>query len=250
MSRSADEVLAVKQIVKSLKEGNTSKFKEKFGCDIQDARERSGNRQKHHDFEIKVNGEWKKVEYKGSKSKRIINPEKPWELGVQFANLGCEKFDLVKIYARKWYTLVVSSGILQLESEVPSFEEWWKDCRSQGQPKTAFGKELKEKMRQGFNIDEERRMVNEQFRVCQCCLEKFAAEIIELANQVLEQKDYWLVNDEWFPKFHLPPFSRIEMNSTKYTDIVFSLIFEGLVLEPRLRWGGRIGCNNLRLDLK
>ena len=250
----ANEAAAIKQIVKSLKEGNTSKFKDKFGYDIQDARERSGNRDKHFDFEIKVNGEWKKVEHKGSEFKHAVNPERPWEVGVQFANLGCEKFELVKGYARKWYTMLVGSGILKqkfsLNSEIPSFEEWWKDCKSQGHPKTDFSKELKERMRQGLNLNEERRLVNAAFKVCQCCLNKFAAEILEIANQVLEQKDYWLVNGEWFPKFQLPPFIHVKMNITRFTDVVFSLACEGLELKPRLRWGGRIGCNNLRLDLK
>ena len=247
----AIETAAIKQIVKSLKEGNTSKFKDKFGYDIQDARERSGNRGKHFDFEIKVNGDWKKVEHKGSEFNRAVNPERPWEVGVQFANLGCEKFELVKGYALKWYTMLVGSGILKqkfsLKSEIPLFDEWWKDCKSQGEPKTDFSKELKKK---GLKLKEERRLVNAAFKVCQCCLNKFAAEILEIANQVLEQKDYWLVNGEWFPKFQLPPFLRVEMNTTDFTDVVFSFACEGLELKPRLRWGGHQGCANLRLDLK
>ena len=253
-SNGAKEKAVIQQIVKSLKEGNTSKFNDKFGYDIQDVREREGNRKKHFDFEIKVCGEWKKVEYKGSEFKRPVNPERPWEVGVQFANLGCEKFELLKGYARKWYTMLVVSGILKqkfsLNSEIPSFEEWWKDCKSQGQPKTEFGKELKERMRQGLDLNAERRLVNSAFKVCQSCLDKFAVDILKIANQVLDEKDFWLVNDEWFPKFQLPQFLRVEMNTTEFTDVVFSFECEGLVLEPRLRWGGRQGCNNLRLDLK
>ena len=254
-SNGAREVETVKKIVKTLQDGNTSEFEKKFGCVIQDVRERQGNRNKHFDFEIKVNGEWKKVEYKGSELERPNDPNKPWDVGVQFANLGCEKFELVKIYAKRWYTLHIGSGTLKeklsLVAAIPSFEEWWKDCKSQGQPKTPFGTELKEKLRRGaIKLDSERRLVNESFKVCQNCLNKFASEIIEIANKMLEQKDYWLVNTEWFPKFNLPRFIKIKMNTTKFTDVVFSLEFEGFVLEPRLRWGGRIGCNNLRLDLK
>ena len=74
----------------------------------------TNNRKTHYDFIIVDKNEksWK-VEYKGSKNFKSINEnEKPWKNSVQFANIGCEKFEITRIYAYIWYNEYIKSKYL------------------------------------------------------------------------------------------------------------------------------------------
>ena len=269
----SNEAKDIAFIVKSIKSKDTvgmkfiNAFKEKFNIDIQDARDRKGSRKTHYDFEIQVDGEWKHVEHKGSKGyKPISSDKKVWAAGVQFYNGPADKFSLAKKYARTWYDTYIGSGELKkewnIEAEIPSYDEWYsKDCKIQGDPKTSFGKELKKKVREKrgpkASLLDKREKVNNLLRLTKE-EDTFINEVYPLANEVLEQKDYWLVihgdltnmfHFTWFPKFKLPKI--LSLKFKKCLDLEFDFICEDdYIFNGILRWGKGAGFSNLRIDLK
>ena len=243
-------------------------FKHKFGLEISEARERKGSsRSVHYDFDVHVDGVgWKHIEHKGSKKFTPIHQDDlPWKSGVQFHNGGCEKYSITLDYAKLWYTIHISSGSLKkiwnIEAPIPTFEEFWKDCRSQGDPLSEFQKELKRKVRSKHpkkSLLEERRPVIEQLVWDDKTIEILKNEVSTIANDILNEKDYWLTihgdlttnfHVAWYPKYTITNILQIDIIRKK--DITFLLKFEGgLSFNPILRWGKGSGFSCLRLDLK
>jgi hypothetical protein len=246
-----------------------SAFTERTGLAITAARARSGrSRGTHYDFEVEVDGQWKHVEHKGSQVYRIPPPhEVPWKAGVQFYNGGCEKFSFARKYAQVWYTQYIASGTLReefgLTSPTPSFEEWFeKDCRTQDNPMTAFGKELKTKVREQrgprASLLEKRASVLEAFEVNDEDKSIFIAEVITIVKEVLSQKDYWLsvygnldsnFHAVWHPQFMIDDIHDVIVEKKKDLELTFvcsnDYKFHGI-----LRWGKGAGFSCLRVDLK
>jgi len=271
----ANEVMDIKKIVSALGSdsviGNKLKeaFKDRLGIEIESARPRTGpNRGSHHDFEIKINGEWKNVEHKGSQKYRTpSSDEAPWTAGVQFHNGGCEKYSLARKYAQVWYNLDIASGALKrefnLESEIPSFEEWWlKDCKVQSDPKTPFGKELKKKVRAmrgpKSSLLEKRADVLAALEITDEDKATFIREALPIANTVLDEKDFWLsihgdldgeFHAVWYPKFRIDTVLDVSFKKNLDLEITFKCAndfeFNGI-----LRWGKGAGFSCLRVDLK
>ena len=250
-------------------------FKDEFDCEILDARARTGSsRGTHYDFDILVrfpNGEeaWKHVEHKGSKSFRTIkDDEKPWTAGVQFHNGGCDKYSIAKSYARIHYDTHVGSGSLKntfdILAPIPSFDDWFKqDCCVQDDPRSAFGIELKQKVRatrgHRSSLLAERKPVIETLDLTQEVKQQFIKEVLPIANQALEQKDYWLTicgnledgkfNLAWNPKFTIGSIQDVEI--TKKKDITFKFnCSDDFTFGGILRWGKGAGFSCLRIDLK
>lgn len=270
----SNEAKDIEFIVKAIKSKDVNgmkfinAFKEKFNQDIEDVRDRKGSRKTHYDFEILVNGEWKHVEHKGSKAYKLISTDKKvWASGVQFYNGPADKFSLAKKYARVWYDTYIGSEVLKnewkLEADIPSFDEWYsKDCKVQCDPKTPFGKELKKKVREKrgpkASLLQERKAVNDLIDMTKEEEETFINEVYPLANEVLEQKDYWIVIHgdltnkfyfEWFPKFKLPKIKSLKFK--KCLDLEFDFECEdNYVFNGILRWGKGAGFSCLRIDLK
>ncbi len=244
-------------------------FKEKFQLDILDASHRKGNRGVHYDFKILVGpepGVWKHVEHKGSQQYTPI-PENqtPWAAGVQFHNGGCEKYTIAKIYAKTWYDVYVGSGVLKtewnLQSSIPTFEEWFlQDAKSQGNPKTAFGKELRtavKKARNGKGLREERQLVNEAFQPTEEDLSLFKQELIGILNSVLSDKHYWLTihgdvtgnfHCAWYPNFTISTIEKVTIR--KEQDIWFDFKCASKNFTCILRWGKGAGFSNIRIDAR
>lgn len=250
-------------------------FKEKFGCDILDARPREGSdRASHYDFNILVRSktgeeDWKHVEHKGSKNFRAINDdEKPWTAGVQFHNGGCDKYSIAKHYAKKHYDIHIASGSLKtafgITALTPSFEDWFKqDCCVQDDPRSAFGKQLKESVRRARGLRSsllaERAPVVAALTFTDEDKQQFIKEVLPIANQALEQKDYWLTicgnledgkfNIAWNPKFTIGSIQDLEI--TKKKDITFKFkCSDDFTFGGILRWGKGAGFSCLRVDLK
>ena len=250
-------------------------FKGKFGCEILDARPRSGSsRGTHYDFDILVrfpNGEelWKHVEHKGSKSFRAIkDDEKPWTAGVQFHNGGCDKYSIAKDYAKIHYDLHIGSGSLKntfgIMAPIPTFDDWFKqDCCVQDDPRSAFGIELKQKVRAArghrSSLLNERKPVIDGIKITDELKQQFIKEVLPIANQALEQKDYWLTicgnledgnfNIAWNPKFIIGSIQDVEI--TKKKDITFKFnCSDNFTFGGILRWGKGAGFSCLRIDLK
>lgn len=244
-------------------------FKDAFGCEITAARTRSGSsRGTHYDFEVQVNGVWKKVEHKGSQTYCVpASDARPWQAGVQFYNGGCEKYSLTRKYARVWYTTHIESGTLASEfgitAPIPSFEEWVeKDCRSQGDPGTAFGKELKQKVRDArgpkASLLEKRAIVLDRLEITDDDKTTLLADVLPIANHVLDEKEYWLsihgnLSGEfravWYPQFRIEAIKEVIIE--KALDVKFTFVCEnGFRFTGILRWGKGAGFSCLRLDLK
>jgi hypothetical protein len=276
----ADEVRKVAFIVTAIHTKNatgqrfSNLFKEKFACELLDARTRTGSRKNHYDFDILVrfpNGEeaWKHVEYKGSNTFRAIkHDEKYWTAGVQFHNGGCDKYSIAKSYARKHYDIHIASGSLKNEfgilAPIPSFDDWFKqDCCVQANPRSAFGKELKQKVRAVRGPDssllDERQPVIDTLEITEDDKQQFMKEVLPIANYALEQKDYWLTicgnledgnfNIAWNPKFTIGSINEIVI--TKKKDIIFEFkCSDDFTFRGILRWGKGAGFSCLRIDLK
>lgn len=243
-----------------------SAFKEKFGVDILDVRQRAGgNRATHNDFQICVApNEWKNVEHKGSqKCVPILPDQTPWAAGVQFHNGGCDKYSIGKLYARVWYDTHVASGILKAEwnlvAPIPSFDDWFKqDAKKQGNPGTLFGKELKEKVRGAkTNLGEKRAAAHLAFQPTEADLQTFKQEVLTILNDALEKKDYWLTIhgnlDEtfycaWYPKFTIRTIDSVTIR--KELDIWFDFNCPECKFSCILRWGKGAGFSNLRIDAR
>lgn len=244
-------------------------FQEQFGLEVRDARARTGgNRGTHYDFEILVGDVWRRVEHKGSAAAvPVSSTDKPWTAGVQFHNGGCEKYTIARKYARLWYDTYIGSGTLRstwgLEAAIPTFEEWYaKDAKVQGDPGTAFGKELKRKVRAvrgpKGSLREERAAVNAAFDITAEDLHVFSEEAFAALNAALSQKDYWLTIHgdptgefycRWWPPFVLSPPAVITVR--KELDIYFDFTCtEGVSFSGLLRWGKGAGFSNLRIDAR
>lgn len=244
-------------------------FRTKFGREITAARHRTGpSRGTHYDFEVEVDGQWKKVEHKGEKLYRIPLPtDAPWKAGVQFHNGGCEKYSLARAYAQTWYSQLVGSGTLADEfgitAPVPEFEEWFeKDCRVQGDPRTAFGRELKRKVREvrgsRSSLLDKRAAVLDALVVTEEDKATLIAEVLPIANHALLQKEYWLsihgsVNGEfhacWYPQFAIDSITDVIVDKKLDLEITF-VSTGGFNFNAIMRWGKGAGFSCLRIDLK
>jgi hypothetical protein len=251
-------------------------FEARFGRTILDAREEAlgekrGNRKKHYDFEILLaatdgaSEAWMRVEHKGSKDIVPISADQtPWSAGVQFHNGGCEKYKIALIYARLWYTQWIGSGVLKTKYDmitpIPTFEEWYEDVKTQAcTPKTAFGKELKKKVRDqcDSSLLELRESVIAEFNPTDAEMDEFKAEVLQVLNAPLNEKDYWLTIHgdvdsnfycAWYPKFTLQTIRAVVIRKEK--DIFFDFDCDIHQMTCILRWGGGAGFTNLRIDAR
>jgi hypothetical protein len=239
------------------------------GQEILDARARTGgNRNTHYDFEILVGDMWRKVEHKGSAACVPVNPaDTPWAAGVQFHNGGCEKYAIARAYTRVWYDLYVGSGRLAAEwgltSAIPSYEEWYmKDAKVQGDPKTAFGLELKAAVRavrgERGSLLELREEVNAAFNPTPEELRAFGEEALVELRAALEQKEFWLTvhgdpassfHCHWWPQFTLAAVESVTLRKEK--DLFFDIVCaDGMRFSCLLRWGKGAGFSNVRMDAR
>jgi hypothetical protein len=275
----ANEDRDVDNIIKLLNDSAAAKgeemrraFHDKLGKTITCARRanKSGGRSAHYDFEVQVeDGTWLKVEHKGSAKFGPINPDMPpWKEGVQFYNGGLEKYRITKKYAAAWYDKYIGSGVLKekygLAAAIPTLDEWVNgDARPQGDPKTAFGKELKRVVRASLGtslVAERDEFVEEFYAGCTDvdCTE-LAEDVLPLARDCLAEKEVWLqiagdvelgeFNFAWSPGFTITEVKRVQIK--KATDILISVeCNDGFTFGGILRWGKGMGFSNLRLDLK
>jgi hypothetical protein len=273
--KSEKETLNLEKIHFHIKNDTPSgkKIKEEFGKTFPDIKVfdetvvTGGNRTTHHDFGIKWLAEEVKkvVEFKGSEKKKPIDGLKPpWENAVQFYNGTGNKFTVGHSYAKKFYATALDEIIahLALKTPKPSYDEWEKDAFSQGKPKTPFVCELREKGYKGKYLSDMRKKFNKAFVLEPTELEILKGEVLKKANEVLEEKDYWLqINgniDEpadfeirWSGKIGMREIIEIKQIGKSGCDINFEFTCEGgNKFFGKLRWGYGQCITNIRLDLK
>jgi len=274
-SNEAEDIEAILQGIKA-RSGCGLKLMETFtqrfpGNTILDARGRKGSRSTHYDFEILVdNGhtepKWYHVEHKGSKHYKPIDPEdRPWKAGVQFHNGGCEKYSIAKDYATLWYTHHIGSGTLKaaynIQAPIPTFEEWFnKDCRTQDDPKTAFGLELKQAVRASgkSSLLEKRGVVVDALPFTEENKLTLKQEVLPIVQEVLGQKDFWLTihgsltgdfHAAWYPKLTVKSIQDVTIVKKKDVFLNFQCD-NGFQFQAILRWGKGAGFSCLRIDLR
>lgn len=242
----------------------------------------SGSRKIHYDFCVDVENmsdgtiqTGLRVEHKGSNIKKPIDLN--GRLGVQFHN-GSPKLGIILLYLTTWYNYWISSGRLTekygIQSPIPSLETWIKnDATVQGDPKTNYGKELKQLARERngptsslmAERDEfmENRIFNQEM-VTIDHLEELKQHVLETANKCLQEKDLWLQiagnihGDEsdfyhlWTPKTKvIEAITQLDMNIDGKKNMEF--MFEcddGRKIGGIMRWGKGQGFSNFRFDLK
>jgi len=243
------------------------------GYELVDARERAGtNRGTHYDFDILVRHDgvydWKHVEHKGGHEYHAIaESDTPWAAGVQFHNGGAEQYSLARKYARTWYDTHIASRRLtdefHISAPIPTFDEWFaQDAKVQGDPKTAFGQELKQTVRAArgakASLLDKREAVNAALEITPADIETLKTEVLTIANKALEQKDYWLtirgdLNGEftcaWYPKFTITHIDEVVVKKHRDIELEFRCA-GGFTFGGLLRWGKGAGFSNLRLDLR
>lgn len=232
-----------------------------------------GSRHAHYDFVVRTTDNvWLKVEHKGSAVRAPIDPSrKPWVQGVQFYNGGMEKYRFAVRYATAWYNKYVGSGLLKerynIRALIPTLTEWLNnDAKTQGDPKTPFGRELKATVRAATGsslLAERNEFVEEFLTTCSADDEAtLAADMLPLIREAFAQKDVWLqvagdvatgeFDFLWRPQLTINGIESVRFfQSPKKTDICMEVqCGDGLCLKPILRWGKGAGFSNLRLDLK
>ena len=274
-SKSEKEAINLEKIHFHIKNDTPSgrKIKEEFGKTFpaikvfDETVVTGGNRKTHHDFGLKwLFEEGKKmVEFKGSEKKKPIDATKPpWEYAVQFYNGPGNQFTVGHSYAKKFYSTVLDEIIAHLEIKTPkpSYEEWKKDALSQGEPKTPFVCELRNKGYKGKYLSDIRKKFNKTFVLESAELEILKSEVLKKANEVLQKKDYWLqINgniDEpagfeirWSGKIGMRDIVEIKQIGKSGCDINFEFTCDGgSKFFGKLRWGSGQCITNIRLDLK
>lgn len=246
-------------------------FFEKFGKEIQDARqiEKAGNNNSHYDLQILVENIWCNVEHKGSADYKPIDTKlPPWSQGVQFYNGICDKYTLGRRYAREWYDKYIISGHLSqkynLKANIPTFEEWFNgDAKVCGDPKTPFGIELRSQFRgdetKSGGCFDERDELRRTFIISDDDIKIINDEVLRLAQSVLSEKKYWLQIQgnlqekfycAWHPELKLTTITKVEKDMT-CSDLQFKFCSDmGFEIKARLRWGKGQGLSNIRIDLR
>ena len=265
----------IEYIVRSLKDKTSpfgNKLKEMFyninKKIIKDARV-AGGRNKHYDFEILIDYEWKKVEHKGSrKLKKITSDCNPWADSCQFYNGDPKPFSLCDKYLKLWWDVYIDSGYLiskyNLKNEKPTFEVWKKDAMRQGKPQTLFVKELRLKSieKNGTaSLFEERKKFNRdiKLKLTKKDMINLMYQIKPIYESVMKDKEYWLkINGDihgefelkWFVNRKIPMIIDIELIENKLDPMFKCICDDGTDFKAHLRWGYSQGITNIRLDLK
>lgn len=257
-----------------------SDYKNKFGKTIQKV-EKQGKNSDHYDILIYHTDETiYKCEEKGNKKKYdLYKSKKPWSKAVQRYNGSASWAEIVcKIYSRLWYEKIVSNteinNMIGNTLDYPLFDDWWCDCKSTD-PKTEWGKENKQKVKEKWKNDNKdislngkngvpidgRELIINDFK----CLFisdiklKLIKLIEEKINEIMSEKDIWVttcgeipnIEYRFWNKLEPEEITDIKIKYNKGSDIIFECIVkEGDNIECPLRWGKGCGFSNLRLDIR
>jgi len=231
-----------------------------------------GGRNKHYDLKITSTNRVYKVEAKGSIAyKPILEHENPWVTAVQFYNGNPKPFTLALKYSKMWYETYISSRLLKdkynIQSDIPSYDEWLTDARRMGTASTPFVKELKDNYRKEHgpktSMLKERIDFNQEFPISEEDLLILKNEIEPIYMYIMNEKEMWLqihgdINNECYFKWtkgQSPPKIKKITIKTASPDIKFNCELESELFgrpsfEAHLRWGYGQGFTNLRLDFK
>jgi hypothetical protein len=240
--------------------------------------EKKGGNNIHYDILIyHEDGTFDRCEEKGTKKVCGLNKLKtPWEKSVQRYNGTANWAEKIcKIYARVWYDKIVNNSDINImignSLDIPSFEEWWCDCKSTD-PITMWGKENKKLVREKWGervslntnkggLIDGRVLVIEDFK--KLFTDDIKVDLMNLIqakiNDIMSEKDVWITtcgevpNIEYrlWDKIPSEKIKDINLKYSKGSDIIFECICENENnFDCYLRWGKGCGFSNMRLDIR
>lgn len=248
-----------------------------FDKEISHVEKKGGNNINYDILIYHTDGTTFKCEEKGTKKICDLNKLKtPWEKSVQRYN-GTAKWaeKICKIYARIWYDKIVKNcdinNMIGNSLNIPSFEEWWCDCKSTD-PITLWGKENKKQVREKwgeraslntkkgglidgreFIIDEFKKLFTDDIKLD---LKKLIQDKI---NDIMDGKDIWITTCGEVPNIKYRLWNKIKPEKIKDINLKYSegsdIIFECICEDEKkfdcyLRWGKGCGFSNLRFDIR
>ena len=258
-----------------------------FNQNLKQALVTGGTNKHHYDIMMIHNdNSTKKCEEKSTiyYKEDLSNEVKPWVYSVQVFNGVGKHFGIGLLYAKLWYKHNIAPQEVkknyQILSPIPSEKEWLrKDAFQCGNPKTRYGKELKQKFRdihgetsmngkskKDFkeNIYDYREPViyefTELFRSEPKIKKQLIKEIQEKLERVFLEKECFLqdtgdINSnefsfKWYNQIKIPKIKDVVLNNRK-SDITFDIITDitqnyTLVL----RFGKGTGFSNIRIDIR
>jgi len=254
-------------------------FYTQFGKRITNV-EHLGNNKDHYDMRFTMDdGTTMSCEEKGNSNSTKLSKDggSPWEQSIQRANIPGNQITMCKVFSRLWYDKVVCNNSiredLNMTSEIPEYEIWEKDAFRAGDPKTDYGKELKEKYRKKYGTKSSmngKKNSPYDYRKDVVSLLEFSEEDkITLINEVqlkldslMIQKDCWLqtigmipnLKFKWFNHIGSPKIIKVEKKiGTLDSQFIFTTQDEtgGLnTFGTILRFGKGTGYSNIRMDIR
>lgn len=262
-------------------------YKKKFNKEIKKM-EVYAKLKDHFDILIThTDGSKKKCEEKGTKTfySNLNEIKKPWQYSVQIFNGIGNHYKIGRMFSRIWYDNNIYPGKVKeeynIESPIPSYEEWSKDAFRCGEPKTDYVIELKKKFREthgpktsmnsylsvnGFipnNFDYRKSVIKELKNLYTDKIKKiFIKEVQEKFNTFYKHKECYLQTTgniqtenftfKWFDKIEIPKVTDIIMKDNSL-DVEFDIIKESkdnINYSLILRFGKGAGFTNIRIDTK
>jgi len=215
-----------------------------------------------------------KIEEKGSIKGKITEHGTAWENSVQCLNDVPQKYPICMKYAELYYEHVIKKinwkELLDVDEEIPNFEQWLTDAFRCGDPKTEFVKKIKSNCRlkygektsfTGLNETPNfREIVNQQFQLHDREKEALVEIVSERLFEVLNEKDIYLqtsgnIDDNTFKfawKEHIEPPIIYDVILRKEKDLWFDFVTEEGAYDFKgiLRWGKGAGFTNIRFDIR
>jgi hypothetical protein len=262
-------------------------YEKLFGKEITNVSVSGGTNRDHYDLKIyHSDGTSKKCEEKSTiyYKEDISSETKPWEFSVQVYNGVGKGFQIGFIYAKLWYKHNIAPGIVkknyQIESPIPTEQEWLKkDAWNCGNPRTQYGKELKNKFKcrhgeTSMNGKSKNGYLENEYDYREPVLEDFytiyrqneeikkglISEIQEKLKKIFNEKECYLqttgdintdeFNFQWYEQIKVPTIQDVVLN-TKKADATFDIITD--VTENYsmvLRFGKGTGFSNIRIDIR
>ena len=225
-----------------------------------------------------TDGTFSNIELKTTKQNIKNKPPKPW-IGNQLVQTNSH-FTIRKLYVNDWYDEMIKSKLLtrllKLKSPIPSRKDWLKYDANQGDTKTLFGLELKQKCTSSNESIKIMKQIKNEFVVKfrnklnknKYILRQLFNEFKQLTSNVLNQKQFYIYIDNFdefknqkpnyvkninfyvynqikFPSDITPDSLSINTKSVDLEYIFHDRLFEKLTI----RWQNRIGIANVSVKI-
>lgn len=263
-------------------------YEKTFGRIIKSVSQTGGNRDHYDMLVTEEENEYypettRKIEEKHSKN-AIRDNINPWEDSVQRYNGPAGQFSICKDYAQKWYDSIICDIEIKKtyceDCEIPIFEDWYNmDVKANGDPRTIYGKTLKQNYRKkhpnssmnGKNNSpfDYRERVNlsflQEFNESELKKQKMIEETQIVLDGIMKEKEGWLqttgdietktFNFKWSKQIASPKIKNVVASYNKGADIYYNFKAEqedGTEdnFNSIIRFGKGTGFSNMRCDIR